>query len=135
MSDSVRKLYLEITEFLSTSGGSYTSIDTSTYRDIIDAILDERYRVVRDDSGRITSVTTWWMIHETDIELVKNGGRPKDLSSGAVVYISDHAGCGGYPGLIRFIRSNICKRGACWHHRYKHPALFRYYPQKRGAHA
>ena len=135
MTTSVRDLYLEITEFLSASGGSYACIDTDTYRDLIDAILDGRCRVTRDDSGGITSATTWWMIHEADLDLVKNGGKPVDLSGGTIVYVADHAGAGCYPELIRFIRTNIGKRGVCWHHRYKHPVQFRYYPKKEGLNA
>lgn len=135
MIERLKETYIEITDFLSNSGGSYANIDTLTYRDIVDAIIDDRFRVIRDGSGGITTVTTWWMIHEADLDLVKNGGRPDDLSNGSIVYIADHAGSGSYPDLIRFIRSTIGRKGVCWHHRYKHPGMFRYYPKKEGVNA
>ena len=134
MTTGIKELYLEITEFLSRSGGSYTSIDTATYRDIIDALLDKRYRITRDESGNITAFTSWWMIHESDIDAVIHGGRPDDLSTGTIVYVADHAGPSGYPELIRFIRTTIGKKGVCWHHRYKQPSQFRHFPEKRGTH-
>ena len=131
----VRSLYLEIMDFLNNQGGTYAHIDTDTYRDIIDAIFDGRCRIDRDECGSIIAFTTWWMIRESDIQLVSAGGRPDDISSGTVVYVADHAGKGAYPELIRFIKSNIGVRGVCWHHRWKRPELFKYYPGKEGDHA
>ena len=131
----VRELYVEVVDFLSKSGGAYQKMDSTTYHDIIDAILENRYRVSRNSDGNISAFTAWWMIYEADIELVKNGGRPADISTGSVVYVADHAGTGAYPDLIRFIRSTIGRRGVCWHHRYKQPGQFRYFPKKVGANA
>ncbi|CAB4211884.1 hypothetical protein UFOVP1419_43 [uncultured Caudovirales phage] len=131
MIEGVKELYLEITEFCAGCGGTYTNMDTATYRDLLDALFDGRYRITRDDAGQIVTVSTWWLIHPDDIELVRQGGRPHDISSGSVVYVADHCG-GGLPGLIRFIREEIGRRGVCWHHKYKSPGRFRYYPEKRG---
>ena len=125
-----KALYIEATAFLHASGGSYRDIDTATYRDIIDALFDGRYRVTRNNDGELTSFTTWWMIHEYDIELVKNGGKPNDVNAGSVVYIADHAGVCSTTTMIKFIKSMT--DWGCWHHRYKQPSQFRQYKQ-RGA--
>jgi hypothetical protein len=135
MLESLKKLYLEITAFLSRSGGSYRQIDTATYRDLIDALLDDRCRVVRDGTGDICGVTTWWMVHERDLDTVKYGYKPEDITTGSIVYVADHAGKQQYPALIRFIRTTIGKKGVCWHHKFKHPNQFRYYPHKEGSNA
>jgi hemolysin-activating ACP:hemolysin acyltransferase len=129
----IRDTYLEVVDFLSKSGGAYQQFDTATYRDIIDSILDNRFRIVRDDTGAIIAFTSWWMIHERDIELVKSGNRPTDVTRGTVVYVADHAGQGAIFELIRFVRATIGKKGVCWHHRYKQPGQFRYYPKEEGA--
>lgn len=75
-------------------------------------------------------MTTWWMINEADIDLVKNGGRPKDVNAGTIVYIADHAGQGAYPGLVKYLRDTVGEIDSCWHHRYKHPGQFRYRHRK-----
>lgn len=132
MPEQVKALYLEITEFWHGFKGPYAQIDVATYRDLIDAIIDGRCRVTRDASGLITSASTWWMIWPDDVELVKKGGRPDDINGGSVVYVADHCGSGGLAELIRFIRVEIGKKGVCWHHKYKTPERFRYYPDKVG---
>jgi hypothetical protein len=129
----VRETYIEIMDFLAACGGAYAQHDTQTCRDVIDAILDDRYRVTRDSSGAILTVSTWWMIRPEDMDLVKNGGHPADISGGTIVYVADHAGKGGYPDLIRFLRTLASE--ACWHHRYKQPGQFRHYPKKEGPNA
>lgn len=129
----IKALFVEIVDFLAASEGAYKRIDGDTYRDIIDALLAGRYRIIRDSAGSVITFTTWWLIHERDIGLVKGGNRPGDIDGGTIVYVADHAGKGGYPELIRFIRSTIGKKGVCWHHRYKQPEQFRYYPDKKGA--
>lgn len=120
---------MEITDFLHKSGGTYQNIDTGTYRDIIDALFDDRYRVARDDDGNITGFTSWWMIHERDLEVVKNGGRPKDISAGSIIYVADHAGTNSVTGLIKFLRATFGNVDCCFHHKFKHPTQFRYRPK------
>jgi hypothetical protein len=127
-----QELYAEIVDFMYHSGGAYRSMDTATYRDVIDALFDGRYRVTRSD-GDITSFTTWWLIHEADINIVREGGKPDDISSGNIVYIADHAGADSCHELIRFIKT-FTDHG-CWHHRYKHPKQFRQYKKRGNAHA
>lgn len=126
---------MDVMAFLSEADGAYRVIDAETTRDIIDALFDGRYRVVRSESGLLVGFTSWWMIRESDIDTVKAGHRPLDISGGSIVYIADHAGVGCYPDLIRFIRTVIGKKGVCWHHKFKHPRQFRYYPKKEGINA
>jgi len=121
-----KDLYMEIMVFLGASGGAYQNIDIDTYRDIIDALFDGRYRVTRDDNGNLISFTSWWMIHEADVEAVKNGGRPKDISTGPIFYVADHAGIGTVAGLIQYLRITFGNRDCCFHHKFKHPSQFRY---------
>lgn len=128
----IRETYIEVMNFLAASGGSYTNHDTQTCRDIIDAIINKQCRIVRDQDGHIVTFTSWWMIHEIDLERVKNGFRPRDIFTGNIAYISDHAGAGAYPEMIRFIKSFT--DWGCWHHRYKHPDRFRQYKKRGIAH-
>lgn len=110
--------------FLAESGGAYAQHDTGTCRDIIDALFDNRFRITRHPDGTIKSVTTWWMIHEKDMDEVARGGKPADISTGPIVYVADHAGP-GITKMISFFRT-ISDWG-CWHHRYKQPEQFRQY--------
>jgi hypothetical protein len=127
-----RELYMEIVGFLVSSGGTYQYLDDFTCREVLSALDDGRFRLVRDGSGVIKSFSVWWMIHAEDLEAVKQGGRPADVRTGSIVYIADHAGRGTYTGLMKFIRATIAKKGVCWHHRKRLPELFRYYPNKEG---
>lgn len=133
-----REEYMEVIDFMITSGGSYSMLDSNTCDDIIVAMNSGRYRVTRNDSGgAIKSFTSWWFIHIDDLEIVKQGNRPADISTGSIVYIADHCGVGSYPSLIRFLRNDkmsVGKRGVCWHSRYKQPDTFIYMPNKEGYH-
>jgi len=122
-------LYMEVTSFFAENGGAYQKIDDYTYRDILEAIIDGRITVTRDSDNNITSATTFWRVHEDNLETLANGTKPLDVSSGDIVYIADHAGVGSYPKMIRFIKSMTdC---GCWHHRYKAADQFRIYRKKR----
>jgi len=121
-----KELYIEIMVFLGESGGTYRNVDVFTSHDIIDSVFDGRYRITRNESGRITGFTSWWMIHKRDLEMVKNGERPADIHSGPIVYIADHAGENTCPGLMKHIRRTMGEIDSCWHHRFKHPRQFRY---------
>ena len=127
-----RDLYIEVMAFLSNSGGTYRNLDNDTCRDVIDALFENQYRLVRDASGNIASFTTWWMIHDADLEMVKNGQRPKDTTGGNIVYVADHAGKGSYPALINYLRDRLGEIDCYWHHRFKHPDKFRYRPSRMG---
>lgn len=124
----IRATYIEVTDFIARSGGTYLRLDVETCRDIIDALIEGRYRITRDTDNSITSFTAWWRIYAKDIELVKSGGRPSDLSNGDIIYIADHAGYSSCRDLLRFIRT-ITDQG-CWHHRYKQPGQFRFYRKR-----
>lgn len=125
-----KDLYIEVANYLALSGGTYRCLDSQTCRDVIDALHDGCYRIVRDAEGNIISFTSWWMISEPDIELVKNGGKPNDTKTGDIVYIADHAGACSMKPLTEFVRD----RGVCWHNRYKQPGRFRYFPRTKRRH-
>lgn len=127
-----REFYMGIMDFLDSSKGAYSTLDNFTCRDILEALDDGRYRLTTD-GGRITSFSTWWMVHETDLESVKNGIKPADVSTGNICYVADHAGRCSRMGLVKFIREEVAPR-ACWHHRYKDPKQFRTYSEKEGSH-
>jgi hypothetical protein len=129
-STELRSTYIDVVAFLDSLGGTYRSIDHATLRDIIDALVAGRFRIVRNSAGEIESFTSWWLVHKEDLALVQCGGRPDDIDHGAIVYVADHAGVGAYPDLIRFLKT-ISDKG-CWHHRYKQPGNFRHYPKKDG---
>ena len=127
-----RDLYMEIVDFLVSSGGAYRLLDSGTCQEVIAALDSGRYRLIRNEQGGIASFTTWWMIHEADLELVRDCGRPADVSSGSIVYIAEHAGVGAYPDLIRFLRAEVAQKGVCWNDHFWRPELFRYFPKKEG---
>lgn len=124
-----RDVYMEIVDFLISSGGAYRSLDSGTCRDLIDSLSNGQHRIVRDHAGELISFTSWWMIREEDLEIVKQGERPADITGGNIVYIADHAG--GYHRIISFLRDTVGNIDSCWHHRFKDPAQFRFRRKER----
>ena len=120
----LKKLYTDVTNFLNQQGGAYSSIDTDTYRDLIDALIEGRYRLVQS-AGCIESFTSWWMVSEEDVGMVKSGGRPENVLDGDVCYIADQGGPCSRKDIALFVGDKA--KAFCWHHRYKHEKQFRIY--------
>jgi hypothetical protein len=126
---AIFNIYIEVTGFFQRCGGPYLKIDDFTYRDILEAIIDNRIIISRNDDGSLASATTYWRVREADMAALAGGTKPLDVSSGDIVYIADHAGVCSYPKMIRFIKSMTdC---GCWHHRFKAPGQFRIYRKKK----
>jgi hypothetical protein len=131
----LKQQYLEIVAFLTNCGGIYQLLDTATCMNVIDGLTHGRVLLSRDKLGRLQRVLIYWRVRPEDLELVKSGGKPKDVASGSLLYIAECAGVDGRPGLVRTIKalreSQAGFEGVCWHSRCNRPELFRLFPGRQ----
>lgn len=123
---TIEALYNEVTAFFVKAGGSYLSAGEETWEDILQAIIDNRIILKRNEAGELLSATTLWYLISEDILSASRGQYVADKNTGSIVYIADHAGTGVYRQLIKFL-IDMGFDTACWHHRYKTEEAFRIY--------
>lgn len=128
--EAVREIYFEVMDFITSCGGSYRNLHSSTCLNIIDALAHNRYLLHRED-GRLKRALFWWMVRPEDLETVKQGIPPDDRDSGSIVYFCEAAGVDGSRGLARAVREMKDRypadTDACWHNHWTAPDRFVYY--------
>jgi len=112
--------------------------EDDTCFNLAEALHTGRYILDRDESGEIRYFLDYWAVDQQDMELIQNGGRPLNVSTGNSVYVLDF----GFKGQYRQIRGEIAKelrlrfpggQGIAWHHKVKRSEAFKHYPSQRGA--
>lgn len=129
---TIRSLYDEIVAFMIDRG---VQMERGTYFELADSLFENRYWLERDHAG-VVAFCNFWRVPARDIELVRKGERPRDVTRGDVLFIVDYASRGGVPAIWRMVRNLRARsagmQGVILFHRHTGQENFRYFPRQKG---
>ncbi len=105
----------EIMAFLIECGGPYGGINGGVQENILLALATGQY-VLGGKDGEISYFASYWKIRPEDMTQIRQMKRPKNITAGPVMYVSECGSKSGMQALSRRLRH--CARGmqsACWH--------------------